>query len=324
MKSGLPDELHASTWVADRTIAYLDEAASGERPFFAVCSFPDPHHPFAPPAPWCDMYDPAAMRVPATFHGALERLEGPKGMPPHFAEQARSAWHRTGPKEADYPDGMPEEHLREIMAHYYGSISLIDHNVGRVLASLDRLGLSENTLVIFTSDHGELLGDHGLLQKGPFLYEGLVKVPLLWRLPQRIRAGEVLEAPVGHVDVASTVLELLGIDEPLGMQGQSLAGTLSGAAGPEALRPWVLTEYRKGFEPDLSLKQIHTADGRYKLTRYGQGEWGELFDLREDPEERVNRFGDPGCAVVQRELEGLLLEALIATEDPLPAQISFA
>jgi hypothetical protein len=86
----------------------------------------------------------------------------------------------------------------------------------------------------------------------------------------------------------------------------------------------VLTEYRKGFEPDLSLKQIHTGDGRYKLTHYGHGEFGELFDLREDPEERVNRFGDAAYAGMRRELEAALLEALFETEDPLPAQVSFA
>ena len=317
-KSGLPEELHSSTWVADRTISYLDGAARGTQPSFAVCSFPDPHHPFAPPAPWHDRYDPAAMRVPASFRDSLE------GLPPHFAEHARGAWHRTGTKEADYPEGMPEAELREIMAHYYGSISLIDQNVGRVLDALDRNGLAENTLVVFTSDHGELLGDHGLLLKGPFLYEGLVNVPLVWRLRGRVGAGETLAAPVGHVDVASTVLEVLGIDEPLGMQGQSLAGALAGASDAGGLRPWVLTEYRKGFEPDLSLKQIHTGDGRYKLTHYGHGAWGELFDLQEDPEERVNRFADPGYAAVRRELEGLLLEALFATEDPLPPQVSFA
>ena len=325
-KSAVPEELHASRWVAERTISYLEGVVRGgdtggaKEPFFAVCSFPDPHHPFAPPAPWCDMYEPGAMRVPGTLEGALERL---KGMPPHFLEHARGAWHRTGPQKAEYPEGLPEAHLREIMAHYYGAISLIDENVGRVLEALDRLGLSENTLVLFTSDHGELLGDHGLLLKGPFLYEGLVNVPMVWRLPGRVRAGAVVDAPVGHVDVASTVLELLGVEEPLGMQGQSLAGVLSGRSDA-ALRPWVLTEYRKGFEPDLSLKQIHTGDGRYKLTHYGHGEFGELFDLREDPEERVNRFGDAGYAGIRRELEGLLLEALYETEDPLPTQVSFA
>jgi arylsulfatase A-like enzyme len=271
------------------------------------------------------MYDPAAMRLPPRREGELDDL------PPHFAQHARGAWHRSGPKDAAYPHGLPEAHLREIMAHYYGMISLADHNVGRVLDALDTLGLAENTLVLFTSDHGELLGDHGLLLKGPFLYEGLVRVPLLWRLPGRIAAGTVLDAPVGHVDVVPTVLDLLGLDTPLGVQGQSLAPTLSSSAPAiwqgqaqvtAPLRPWVLTEYRTGFTPDLSLKQIHT--GRHKLTYYGHPHFGELFDLQEDPDELRNRFADPQYATLRRDLERLLLDALLATEDPLPPQISFA
>jgi len=340
-KSAAPVELHSSTWVADRTIAYLRDQITGDAgssgysgdandggdarpeshtPFFAVCSFPDPHHPFAPPAPWSEMYDPAAMRLPVRRHGELDDL------PPHFAEHARGAWNRQGPKSPDYPDGLPDEHLREIIAHYYAMISLVDHNVGRVLDALDTLGLAENTLVIFTSDHGELLGDHGLLLKGPFLYEGLVRIPMLWRLPGRIPAGTVLDAPVGHVDVAPTVLNLLGLETPLGVQGQSLVPAIAPDTGsaPDvtALRPWVLTEYRKGFSPDLSLKQLHT--GRHKLTYYGHDNFGEFFDLHEDPDELHNRFADPAYADVRRTLERQLLDALITTEDPLPPQISFA
>ncbi len=330
-KSALPAELHASTWVADRTIAYLQQQAppaqgsgspsspGSRQPFFAVCSFPDPHHPFAPPEPWSDMYDPATMPPPVRREGELD------DPPPHFAAHARGAWHRSGAKPPEYPQGLPDAHLREIMAHYYGMVSLADHNIGRVLDALDTLGLAENTLVLFTSDHGELLGDHGLLLKGPFLYEGLVRVPMLWRLPGRIPAGAVLDAPVGHVDVVPTLLHLLGIDTPLGVQGQSLVPALApvlGVTADTSLRPWVLTEYHTGFEPDLSLKQIDT--GRYKLTYYGHDAFGELFDLQEDPHELHNRFADPACAALRRDLQGQLLEALFATEDTLPPQIAFA
>jgi arylsulfatase A-like enzyme len=321
-KSALPAELHASTWVADRTIAYLREqaanrAAGSTGPFFAVCSFPDPHHPFAPPEPWSKMYDPAAMPLPAQRAGELDDL------PPHFAAHARGAWHRTGPKPPEYPEGLPATHLREIVAHYYGMISLADHHIGRVLAALDDLGFAQDTLVLFTSDHGELLGDHGLLLKGPFLYEGLARVPMLWRLPGRIAAGAVLDAPVGHVDVVPTVLDLLGIATPLGVQGQSLVPALApGAADTSSLRPWVLTEYHTGFWPDLSLKQIST--GRYKLTHYGHDAFGELFDLQEDPHELHNRFADAAYSAIRRDLERQLLDALFATEDTLPPQIAFA
>jgi arylsulfatase A-like enzyme len=324
-KSGLPVAQHSSTWVADTTIDFLrrqvgpdgpDAAGRPGAPFFAVCSFPDPHHPFAPPAPWADAYDPAAVPPPVRRAGELDRL------PPHFREHFRGAWSRRGSTPPAHPDGLPEAQVREIIAHYYGMISLVDDNVGRVLGALDALGLAADTLVLFTSDHGELLGDHGLLLKGPFLYESLVRVPLLWRLPGRIAAGATLTHPVAHVDVVPTVLDLLGYEAPLGVQGQSLAPALRAGPAAPALRPWALTEYRTGFSPDLSLKQIQ--DGRYKLTWYGHGAFGELFDLVADPHELENRFHDPACAGVRRELQDLLLRALQETDDPLPPQIAFA
>jgi arylsulfatase len=347
-KSGLPAELHSSTWVADQTIDFLRQrhrhiAGAGQpdgsasqpdgpegpmQPFFAVCSFPDPHHPFCPPAPWSDLYDPAGMPAPVARPGELDHL------PPHFAEHFRGAWSRRGPTPPAHPQGIPADHLREVIAHYYGMISLVDHNVGRVLDTLDELDLAGDTLVIFTSDHGELLGDHGLLLKGPFLYEGLVRVPLLWRLPGRIAAGVVVDEAVGHVDVVPSVLDFLRVETPLGVQGQSLASHLapepsgasdpSGAAShhPPQLRPWVLTEYRTGFDPDLSLKQIHL--GQYKLTYYGHDRFGELFDLAQDPHELENRFADPAYAGIRRDLKQHLLDALLATENSLPPQIAFA
>jgi arylsulfatase A-like enzyme len=124
------------------------------------------------------------------------------------------------------------------------------------------------------------------------------------------------------VDVVPTVLDLLGHEAPLGVQGQSLAPALRADPAAPALRPWALTEYRTGFSPDLSLKQIQ--DGRYKLTWYGHDAFGELFDLVADPHELGNRFHDPACAGVRRELQDLLLRALQETDDPLPPQIAFA
>jgi arylsulfatase A-like enzyme len=314
-KSAVPVELHASTWIADRTIDYLQDRSTRDQPFFAVCSFPDPHHPFAPPAPYADMYDPADVPMP---HGRGDELGS---LPPHFREHFRGAWSRQGPTHAEHPEGLPEAHLREIMAHYYGMISLVDHSIGRVLDTLDRTGLAENTLVLFTSDHGELLGDHGLLLKGPFLYEGLVRIPLIWRLPGRIRAGATLDHVAGHVDVTQTILDFLGVDAPAGVQGQSLAGALE-TGETAGLRLWQLTEYHTGFDPDLTLKQLHT--GRYKLTYYGHPHFGELFDLQSDPHEERNLFHDPASAGLRHQLTTMLLDALMATEDPLPPQISFA
>ncbi|HEU5317223.1 MAG TPA: sulfatase-like hydrolase/transferase, partial [Chloroflexota bacterium] len=183
-KSAVPIEYHSTTWTADRTIAYLEARSESQPPFFLWTSFQDPHHPFCPPRPYCDMYPPEAVSLPSRGPGELDRL------PPHF----RHAYEGTqdalpyarGRLSGTDPKGyvrMTEAHAREVIAHYYGMVSLIDDAVGRILAALERLGLARDTVVVFGTDHGELLGDHGLWLKGPFLYEGLIRVPYLWRYP---------------------------------------------------------------------------------------------------------------------------------------------
>jgi arylsulfatase A-like enzyme len=148
-------------------------------------SFPDPHHPFCPPHPYGKQYDPSSLPLPVRREGEYDLL------PPHF----RSTYEGTlaalpyagGRLSGTHPAGyraVTPAHAREMRAHYYGMVSLIDDAVGRLLAALDRLGLAEDTVVVFATDHGELLGDHGLWLKGPFHYEALTRAPLLWRWPR--------------------------------------------------------------------------------------------------------------------------------------------
>jgi uncharacterized sulfatase len=182
-------------------------------------------------------------------------------------------------------------------AGYYGMVSLVDAQVGRVLAALDARGLEEETLIIFTSDHGELLGDHGQLFKGPVHYEGLLRVPLIVRGGQFEVGGSVTE-PVGLVDLAPTIVQAAGLDVPDWMEGRPLLD------GP---RQHVLTEndHQAGFQ--ISLRTLTTT--RHKITRYvGQEAVGELYDLQEDPNERVNLWGSPGAWQLQSDLLSLLDE----------------
>lgn len=322
-KSGLPVELHHSNWVADRTIRYLE--SHRDTPFFAFCSFPDPHRPFCPPAPYCDMYDPASMVSPIPNRGEFDH------MPPHFQLRYRGLTEQIpyspggvqGAVAPDYPlRDLSETHLREIMAHYYGMISLLDSGIARVLDALDRLGLADNTIVLFCSDHGELLGDHGLLYKGPFHYESMIRAPLLIRWPGVAAPGRVHDGLISGVDLMPTLLEVCGAPAEPGVQGQSATGILRGSTEPH--RECALLEHiearRKGQTLGMQVTTLVTS--RHKLTYYPGYDFGELFDLSDDPQEYTNLWADPGARELRAELLAQLLEVLCRREEPLGDQAS--
>jgi arylsulfatase len=320
-KSAVPVEHHAATWVADITIDYLEQ--SGDEPFFVWASFPEPHHPFSPPAPYCDMYDPAEVPLPPRRTGELD------DKPPHFDAYYRRQLDRidyrgdwmlglSGLADADL-SAMPEAHLREIVAHYYGMVTLVDDQVGRILAALERLGQRENTIVVFTADHGELLGEHGLLLKGPFHYEGLVRVPLIWSWPAGLGGGRATGGLANLVDLAPTLLDMVGVAPPPGVQGRSLLPVLRGET--ERVQDATLVENceKPGV---LNVKTLVTEE--WKLTYYGGKPFGELYDLRGDPDEHVNLWDRPEHAATRGELTRRLLDLLIDTEDPLPPRRAYA
>ncbi|MCD6360110.1 MAG: sulfatase-like hydrolase/transferase, partial [Armatimonadetes bacterium] len=219
-------------------------------------------------------------------------------------------------------DRMSAERWREITALYLGMVSLIDDCVGRVLGALDERGLAENTVVAFVNDHGELLGDHGLLLKGPFLLESMIRQVQLWRGPG-VRSGATDEGLAESVDIMPTVLELAGIEAPAGVEGVSLAPRLAGDApgGDAALvqfSPW--TRYDGGGFPDgpdrLHLNAIIT--DTHKLVEYVGQPFGELFDLRADPGELHNLWDDPGHKDLRAELIDALHSRLGPLRSPLP------
>ncbi|MCB2041565.1 MAG: sulfatase-like hydrolase/transferase, partial [Rhodoferax sp.] len=154
--------------------------------------------------------------------------------------------------------------LREIIANTYGQIALIDHQVGRILNALDESGLADNTLVIFTSDHGDWLGDHGLILKGPMLYEGLLRVGLIVRGPG-VAAGQVVDQPVSTLDLSATFLDLAGVDAQLAQHGTSLRALLAGQDAPRACArcEWELLPGRVGV--GLSLRCVRTAHAKLTL-----------------------------------------------------------
>ena len=181
----LPEELHYTTWTGERSVAFIEAAAAEGQPFFLWASFHDPHPPYTVPEPWASMYDPADMEP-----GHLTRGEHDRN-PPHFAKTQQQApdfgdWHTPFEAHGCSSHLYPRDDLKKDMAVYYGMMSFLDREVGRILDRLDALGLTDNTLIVFTSDHGHFLGQHGLVAKGPFHYEDMLRVPFIAAWPGHI------------------------------------------------------------------------------------------------------------------------------------------
>jgi arylsulfatase A-like enzyme len=196
-----------------------------------------------------------------------------------------------------------DEQLAEMTANYYGMISLIDHNVGRMLTALDDLGLANDTLVVYTTDHGELLGNHGLYLKGPTPYEDLLRVTLVARGPG-VQTGRVVSEPVSTMDLASTFCELAGAAPAHDMQSRSLLPLMSGTAQTRdcAYSEWHVHPSRCGVA--LKLRTVRTHD--WKCSFELDSGAGEMYDLRNDPEEMHNLYADAGYAKQRKELEDMM------------------
>ena len=201
------------------------------------------------------------------------------------------------------------DELAKNIAVYYGMISLMDKYIGRILDKLEELGLAENTLVVFTTDHGHFIGQHGLIAKGAFHYEDMIKLPFIARYPGRIPAGRRSEALQSLVDLPVTFLSASGIDVPRTMTGVDQSRTWFGAE--EQARDHVIVENR--HEPTTIHVKTYVND-RYKLTVYYNHDYGELFDLQHDPHEISNLWNKPEYADLKSELVMKLLFAEMGKE----------
>ncbi|MFQ6048704.1 MAG: sulfatase [Phycisphaerae bacterium] len=310
--SDVPVEAHHSWWVARRSIEYLRAQRGG--PFMLWASFPDPHQPYCPPRRYADMYRPAEVAMP---HRRPDELDT---KPPYIRQAIQQRWSTEGTAPHVFVTAANEAQIREVIAHTYAMISLIDDCVGQILGELEALGLHRNTVVVFTSDHGDLMGDHWLLNKGPFHYEGLLRVPLIWRWPAGIEAGQHSSALVGLMDIMPTFLAIAGVEPPSGLPGRSILPVLQGQR--RRVRDALLIEFQSAYRPELQLRTIRT--GPWKLTYYAGQRFGELYNLQEDPHEFVNLYDSPEHRAVREQLLLELLELLVATDDALPARSAHA
>ncbi|MGQ0524383.1 MAG: sulfatase-like hydrolase/transferase [Betaproteobacteria bacterium] len=318
--SRLPAAWHYSTWIGDRAAQWLAQRQK-DRPFCAWVSFPDPHHPFDCPEPWSLMYDPKDVPLPVNRKKDLERRpwwhKASLENQPQLADPTMLKFRAEGSRMPDQSDAQ----LAEMTANYYGMISLIDHNVGRILAALDERGLADNTLVIYTTDHGDMLGNHGLYLKGPTPYEDLLRVTLAVRGPG-VAAGAIVREPVSTLDLASTMYDFSGCPAPQPLQSRSLKPLLSGTAEKRAAAysEWHVHPSRCGVW--LKLRTVRTRT--HKCTFELESGAGELYDLVNDPQEMNNLFDDVGYARIRKELEELMRARPGNFREDLPEPIGMA
>lgn len=301
--SELPLAWHHSTWVTDQSLKYLHTREDKTKPFCAWVSFPDPHHPFDCPEPWSRLHTLDEVDLPEHREMDLDRrpwwhrasLEGV----PQLTDPLFKKFREQGTRIPEQTD----EQLREMIANTYGMISLIDHNVGRLLGALEEMGVADNTLVIYTSDHGDHLGDHGLYLKGPMLYDTLLNIGMIARGPN-ITAQETNSQPVSTIDLAATFCDFAGVDMPEDAQSRSLKSILEGSGDTRdaAYSEWEVSATRCGVE--LDLRTVHI--GSAKLTiELNTGE-GEMYDLSNDPNEMNNLWNNPDHTELQERMVTLL------------------
>ena len=278
LQAPLPKELHVTQWCGDRSVQWLQQERPKDKPFFLWTSFVKPHVPYDCPQHLLDLYDPESLEDPWTSSedGCAEY--------PYFDS------YREG-KEFDL---YSEKAIKRAKAYYYANITFIDEQVGRILDTLEQEGLAESTLVVFTSDHGDLMGDHHLWYKC-FGFEGSLRVPLLVRWPKKIAEGTRYTGLASLLDLFPTLLSAAGVnDAQYKRPGKDLMTLLSGENQHEA----VLSEVM--FPP---YTMCHVRTNRYKYLFYQNGGFEQLFNVEDDPKELRNLASNPAYADVKQEMK---------------------
>ncbi len=316
-RTAVPEELYSTTYIQEQAVGFLErhKAGGGDQPFFLHCSFPDPHHPFSPPGKYWDMYDPKKIPLPAAFRASVGKP------PPPLAHLLAERDEGRSDRDSWMLQAVQERDVREAIALTYGAITMIDDAVGTLLATLERLDLHRNTVVIFTSDHGDYMGDHQLMFKGPIHYDGLIRVPFIWTDPAPTQRDTASEALAGTVDIAATVLARARLQSYQGIQGRDLMPLIEGRS--DHLRQGIVVEEDNqrsflGFDRPVRLRTLVTA--RWRLSVYRGVDWGELYDLQQDPLEMTNLWDDPALLQTRQQLLHQLVQEMeeLADDSPLP------
>jgi choline-sulfatase len=313
-----PDaEDHQTAWCAEKAIEFIEANERYEQPWLFSVNMFDPHHPFNPPAAHLQRYLDRLDDIPLPNYA-----EGELDNKPYFQRYDHNGAYGD-PNLYPY-SRMSEQDHRTVRAAYWAMIDLIDEQVGRMVAALERTGQLDNTIIVFMSDHGELLGDHGVYLKGAFFYEPSVHVPLIVSYPKRFSVNKRVAELTELVDLAPTLLEAAGLPQYPGMQGKSLFSLLTGQESAGKHRDDIYCEHYNASSKQNGIGGFATMvrTERYKLVSYHKrGEW-ELYDLERDPRETRNVWSDPDYASVKLDMYVRLCDRMAETVDPLPERLA--
>jgi len=312
----IPEEFYNTTWVAERTLAFLERYSKGDygnKPFYLHCSFPDPHYPLYPPKLFQEQYRPEDIELPPNFDD-IKNLYTHEYLGYHLKNPPfKKAWLRES----------TEEEVRKLTALTYAAITYVDYSIGQILASVEKLGYSDNTIVVFMSDHGDLMGDHGLLFKGPCPFNGVLQLPLIWKVPGLVKPGGISDSLVSSIDYPKTILNLLNIKErhhPPDMQGYDISPILK---DPKAkVRDSILIENDEEVGTmEARLRHLVTED--YKLTIYDTlDNFGDIYDRKNDPLELNNLWYDPNFRDKRFDLVNKMLRENLKAQTKYPKRIA--
>ncbi len=300
----IPSELHPSTFIAESAVEYFDHAHKTGSCFMQV-SFVDPHHPWDPPADTARHFPSGDMPLPK--HNNTGNLKWPESL----LEKQKSGQVPSG--------NISDKTTRKTTAYYHAMIEMIDISVGKVIKAIKDAGEYDDTLFIFASDHGEHLGSNGLWRKGYFLYDHIIRSPffMTWKngFADGIRNDELYQA----LDIAPTILDLLDLPIPVGMQGKSFANVLKGKKVPG--REYI---YCQGAYAPLGsfIDSICIRTRDAKLNYFPSDGFGHLFDLRNDPDEMNDLYESPEYQDLRKQMLELYIKAFYDQRDPLPLVMS--
>ncbi len=289
----LPEELYSTTFVKDNVIKFLEDFGDGhysKENFFLFCSFPDPHHPFSPPGKYYKMFKPEDVILPNTFNDNHENSSTLK------KEHYNRIKHTEGTEKGIFPKprDLTELDAKRVIAASYGMEKMIDDAVGEILDVLNKSGLAKNTVIFYTTDHGDLGGDHRFFFKGPFLYRGLINIPLLIKVPNGLK-NKVSTSLVSTIDLPETILELAGLPIPEFMQGKSIIPILNNP--DEKIKDDILIEMD---DDHINEKTRTLITDEWRITVFSNH--GELYNLKEDPEEMNNLWSTESLKDTKLEL----------------------
>jgi uncharacterized sulfatase len=293
----IPEKYHYDKWIAEETNNQLEEYSKNDDQFFLWASFFDPHPQYLVPENWVDMYDPEKLTLPTLIDGEMEgatefhKLTQMKN--PDFSKFSESGWAIHG----CHSQLKDEETSRKELAIYYSMVSLMDKYIGKILDKLDELGLTENTLIVFTTDHGNFMGQHGLHAKGPFMFEDAIKIPFIASLKDKIPQNVVNHSLQSLVDLPVTMMDYLNLKVPYDWTGINQREVWEGKK--DKVRDHIICEHH--HERNLINMRAYV-DERYKLVVYYNSEFGQLFDLQEDPNELNNLWDNEEYAKLKNKL----------------------